>query len=411
MTEETNDFDDIDDIDEIEFFKDPVEKIKFIYEATKPNKAAYSDEFEIQLDKTRKFIKTKYGKYYLIFNQKEFENKIKNEESDFSLHIFLFEINLTSIEFKNDIFFDKSIFQNKIYFNDVVFKKQIDFNQCLFMEMVEFYNVKFIEKSFFFNLSFRNGVNFLYCHFSESVDMAYSIFINIINFDRSHFERELFFKGSLFLGTLSFSSEVYLINFDNISFDNDDFILSLEGSRIKNLTHHESIESRRNKDKVLKKRNPDLVEGLINLDFKNAENRETFLVLKKLFIKMNDTISALEFHKKEYEKYYSDLNWNKNFEDKFLLFFENYISHFGTSTLGALISFFLFNIICFLIYLYFDYKLFFFSFVNDLINNVNCFLASTTSLNLRIFPVFYLIINSFLTYEIIKSFRKFSRKL
>ena len=52
----------------------------------------------------------------------------------------------------------------------------------------------------------------------------------------------------------------------------------------------------------------------IDIEIINAANRETFLVLKNAAIKQNDSIKALEFHTKEYNKYLEELK-TKNKEE------------------------------------------------------------------------------------------------
>ena len=69
-------------------------------------------------------------------------------------------------------------------------------------------------------------------------------------------------------------------------------------------------------------------------------NREIFLVLKQMALKQNDTISALEFNTMKMSTYYSSLNLNKNFTNKFILCYEKYISLFVTKPFRAIGWFF-----------------------------------------------------------------------
>ena len=153
---------------------------------------------------------------------------------------------------------------------------------------------------------------------------------------------------------------------------------------------------------------------------KNCKDRETLSVLKKGFIATNNNITALEFHKKEHERHYKDLNFYDNFQDKILLFIEKWISHFGTDPLRPVFWFLLVNLLALFYYKGFgnifqiDNIKENLNFLPDLMSPTKLLdLNSTDNMKLNGFEFFNFlrwIVNSFLLYEMIKSFRKFSKK-
>jgi hypothetical protein len=110
----------------------------------------------------------------------------------------------------------------------------------------------------------------------------------------------------------------------------------------------------------------------------------------------------LEFNRLEHEVYFNELNKNKswnNFSDRFILEFEKIFSDFGTNIKKSIFYFIFFNLFIFVSYgICYDYS----------------FDKLIIPFKADIFTFFHfltLIINPFLIYEIIKSFRKYSRKL
>ena len=157
-----------------------------------------------------------------------------------------------------------------------------------------------------------------------------------------------------------------------------------------------------------------------NDNISSIKNQETYRVLKNESLRKSDSIKAIEYYKKECEHHYQSLKWQgRDFFNKFILWFEKNVSGYGTSAGMAIAIFFLFNIIIFTFCL--DYLMLFDKYVlKGILTVVDDFfktLIPTISYSKNSIysyawlKVLHFVINAILIYEIIKSFRKYSRKL
>ena len=255
----------------------------------------------------------------------------------------------------------------------------------------------FIKNASFMQVIFKDNINFSNVFFGCIADFCLSEFQGTANFRNSKFQDTANFKGTIFKDIANFKETIFkeLLNISNLTFN--------EGAKLNLMnTQVDSI---------------DFTESKIEVD--NAENRETFLVLKNIASRQNDNISALDFHTKEYEKYYKSIDWlSKDLGNKGILFFEKWVSHFGTKVWKGIVAFILFDLIfylwedffCYVLgdtYLYLLEYLSFTRFLDSFIQSIHPVVSKG---DIGIVDFFQLIINSFIVYEIIKSFRKFSRK-
>jgi hypothetical protein len=107
------------------------------------------------------------------------------------------------------------------------------------------------------------------------------------------------------------------------------------------------------------------------------------------------------------DKYFLELEFfSKNFFDKIILFFEKHLNWFWTNIWKAVISFLILNIIFFLISNYIQ-KI---NFSTEIFNEFAGFIYPFNE-KITFFILLKNIINWYLIYWIIKSFKKYSRSL
>ena len=255
--------------------------------------------------------------------------------------------------------------------------------------------------------------------------MVNSYFAGESDFNNSEFHRELSFGGSVFMRHLTISSKIYLLALYGTAFNKDSkkFKLDLELAQIEKTAFSKrraNAEIDENDDfnpwfEILRRKIKKEIEGdLLNIHIDSSKSRETFLILKQCFLRMADNITALEFHKKEYEKYQDSLKKSRNFQDKFLLCIEKNVSYFGTSVKRSFNYLILINFAFLFIYILIYEKPIIYFHIDNIYRNLNLFAKLMNPVKSEEFIFFNLIqlsVNSFLLYEFIKSLRKFSRKL
>ena len=136
-------------------------------------------------------------------------------------------------------------------------------------------------------------------------------------------------------------------------------------------------------------------------------------------LKQNDTISALEFHTREMDTYYNALSFKNNLTDKIIMAFKKYTSSFGTKPFYAIGWF----VGLHTLWIYFEYDwsitkdismLFYLDNYSVYLNKLAISIKETNIFLKDSNPSFLLLLKSiasaYLVFEIIKSFRKFSKK-
>lgn len=379
-----------------------------------------SDSFFIKtkFNKNARFDKVFFNKLACfiqsIFTQRaEFREVFFIEYADFENVVFTYGVSFALTVFKKSSTFSNlklerrgeflhTLFEEDVNFRDSIFNGVPSFGgSTTFTKEADFSNSKFNKVAYFSGLTFKGKTDFSNSIFNEKIIFSNSIFKKLVNFSDSIFKKEACFLKSTFNEKINFFNATFnkKTDFSESTFKKEaDFELSkinfllfdnIKGDGIFNLQKSQI-------DKI----------SYSGTNIKKVKNRETFLVLKNLALKQNDQISALDFHKKEYEKHFEELSFKNNFSDKFILYFEKMISGFGTSISKSITSFIIFNLTIIALYIL-------------LYNNFSClkltdFVELVISLkadNFTYFHVITLIINPILIYEIIKSFRKYSRRL
>ena len=259
--------------------------------------------------------------YHIIdeSNQDEINQKLKYKKGliNFEHTIFLVEVDFAYNHIDPMVLFGGSIFSKKVNFRITTFKERADFSGTTFKEKADFSyttfekEASFIETTFekevyFYTSTFKEEANFSGTTFEKEVYFYISTFKEKACFYNSTFEKDAIFSWNIFNSRFIFSNVNTKINYKNeyIKIEQKNFKLDLKGAIINSMDY-------------------------TNTDIKQACNRETFLVLKELAIKRYDSIVALDFHKKEYDKHRKDLSGD--FLDKFILGFEYHSSRYGTN--------------------------------------------------------------------------------
>jgi hypothetical protein len=319
------------------------------------------------LDKGERKICKDDRVYYLIENDEQISVRCNNHcHGNFKYCIFLINANFHGKSFLYATFCG-AIFNNGVSFLDSKFDTpnnyKVSFDRAQFTKSAGFVNVEFNKKTSFKHAAFNKDVDFNGTKFSDEVSFVGTVFNDIVDFTSAIFNNVLNFSG------------------------------------VKNI------------DIDLKHAIIDRIE-YGNVEFK-SDNRETFLTLKNAALKQHDQIKALEFHTQEYQTHFKNLEWAKEDRgNKFILGFEYLVSNFGTNVWRSLVSLLVLTAVFYLV-----------------INRCN---LDTESLVKFILPtsydidtvfsfgvewwgrwlfLLYKILQFVMIYEVVKSFRKFSRTL
>ncbi|AIT10334.1 hypothetical protein LO80_08720 [Candidatus Francisella endociliophora] len=375
-----------------------------------------------------------------------FPGKLKKLSRDSLLSvescIFKDMVKMQYFEYELDISFQKTEFLKDVYL-DVVSK---------FLGKLVFVDVQFYGKANLSYSMFEKNVIFKNVAFKNNIDISYAEFLNVVDFSSSKFQKMIadntkFHKDSIFEGT-TFSNLVdfkYTTFKENSSLRAAHFIKGLNLARV-NI----------NNSAILDFHDAEVNNGN-SYQISIKDKQETCRILKHESLKKNDTIKAVEFYKDECESHYQTLKWDsRDFFNKFILAFEKYVSNYGTSIFRSIVSLVLINIMfvvltllkpylfttcLFLLSIFIGYlssfdkhssilnKMVYFTFsiiISYVILKLGIFTYQIfdylTFKSTRFLPIdgskgvsfatlIHIAINATLVYEIIKSFRKYSRKL
>ena len=337
--------------------------------------------------------------YYLIENGQQIRDrrnkKISNRRDNFEYCIFLINTNFHGETFSDATFYG-AIFNKVGNFGGVKFNNGVSFNSAKFIKYASFAAAKFNDEVSFNHARFNKNVAFSGAEFNGEVNSVETIFNGSVDFDT--ITTTIDTTGSSGNKTTttppSFSKKV---DFTRAIFNH---VLNFSGVESINLDLEHAIIDR-------------IEYG--NTKF-SADKRETFLTLKNVALKQHDQIKALEFHTQEYQSHYEKLNWNN--ADKWILGFENSVSYFATNA-GKAIGWLVFLIV-------FSY-FFIFMLLGGGDANMHDFVRFTAPISYDLTTIFrnkitvgffvgllfilYKILQFVMIYEVVKSFRKFSRTL
>jgi hypothetical protein len=352
----------------------------------------FNDDSKDELDVVDNSIIFDGGKCFIIDKDNQTEQIEKRlKTGDFNNCIFLTSANFGGVTFAEYADFWSVTFTEEADFMDVIFTKGADFWGATFIESAYFEGATFTEDAYFRDVIFTKGAYFRSATFNKDAYFRDAIFTKGADFRSATFAKGVYFLSATLKKNISFelAKIIEILSFAGVKFeDSAEKYINLDLK----FTQVERIEYG-------------------NAEFR-ADNRETFLTLKNVALKQNDKIKALDFHKQEYETHYQNLNW-KQF-DKWILGFENSISKFGTSVVDSVCWFVIATI--------FFYMLMLIS--TNTITDMGKFIMFFSPTNYKVDTIFntinwfsggvfltYKILQLVLIYEIIKSFRKFSRNL
>lgn len=312
----------------IDFTKDIDFNNTIFYDNADFKKTTFNSEVDFQ--KSNFYAKVKFN---TLFKQKAHFNSCIFQEISFEYSVF-----------EEDAYFDNSHFQNKTSFLDARFKKNANFNKCLFDGITTSFNRCKFNHIVFSNSNFLNVVSFqsISCNdlayfnnmtFSSKVEFNQSKFNNDVTFENTNFESSYFFNCN-FNKIVSFKNTTSskIISFEEMSCGK----LDMKNSNFA-IVNFLNIKG---KDYFTLKK--------IHLD-----NKETARIIKSHLEKQHNIIEANKFFVFEQEKYYDELNWFKNFGNKFVVGLNKLISNHQTSWLKVLFGIVFYTVMVFIGYEYF----------------------------------------------------------
>lgn len=278
--------------------------------------------------------KNEEKKLHKTINQQEFDKKIKefikiqNNEVEYNLKYIKFPNCFFHLLFENQkidkkIYFDHSEFEGKIVFQNKTFEEDISFQFATFRDGVYFYNqiifcneanfmsVKFIKEAYFDNAIFKKKSIFTYSQFEDNAYLNDSTFENTLNLNKIHF------KKSLNASNMSFN----IINLDGTLIETP-FLLGLSGYE---------------------------KEQKVPLNKNHFANKESARIIKAHFEKAGNITEANKYFVIEQEKYIDDLWSDEKYEDKRItklipLYLNKWVSNFGTNWVRSILFLLLFGI-------------------------------------------------------------------
>lgn len=378
------------------------------------------------------FYKAVFHGEVTITNSK-FQIDLNFEGCEFKNVFSLIECEIKSIDFSNTTFkkeveIRKSIFTSGTKFNNTIFEGNIKFEELHFKDNVNLSITSNKESSFndlicekmtsFGGANFIGSTTFNGCKFNDFTDFTKTVFREQV-FISSVFFYNVYFIETKFLSSIRFyfsKAELFTmkrviirkIALNNVFFKDAD-IIDL-------FTLHESEKM-------------DL--KFIPLSKENIKDRETARILKLLFDKRGNIQDSNNLFKIEQEFYMQELTSDTKppspykIKNIITLYLNKYISNFGTDWIQAILALFLWAVAMNLYYglINKEYVSIFslnlslwdtigtyFNTLTKMINPINAFKDESTFTNHEFFGAIVRIVSATIIYQIIISFRQFTRR-
>ena len=379
-----------------------------------PEKEGKGNEFEIFCDSETelRYIKKEEEKYPLIEKQEEIDLKLKEKDFGFSHHIFLCKADFRKTTFTKEANFEETTFLELADFEGATFTKEASFEETTFSELANFRKTTFSELEYFRKTTFLEWANFRKTTFTKEANFEETTFLELADFEGATFTKEAYFGETTFAKGADFEGATFseLADFGGTTFTKEANFEGATFSKVAKLDlFHAEIEklsySSKEEDENKEEDEKKQTKGIASLEVGNFSNRETPLWLKRDALNKHDQIQALWFHKMELEKHLE----NAKGIDKCILKVEKCVSEFGTNPLFAFGWLLFFNVLIGIFYLLFSFSLLEVVALLAKGFSPSFWRAETHWMVLGHF--FQFIGNSFFLYEIIKSLRKFSRRL
>ena len=233
------------------------------------------------------FNRENFDKYSLFYNAKFFGKSTSFEETKFTNPIF------NMVEFKGDrTSFIKSIFKSESIDVYSTGKKLSFIDFSIFLK-TSFFMTEFKSKMTLFNKAeFIGETNFSGAIFSsEYISFEETRFSNgYTNFNQTEFIRQIVFSKAKFFNRVDFT--------DIILADKSNSLLDFKETEIKQI--HLSLQKIRKQKELPINLKFAVIDKFYadDVDFIGS-NRETYTLLKDIYLKKNDRFKALEYHQKE----------------------------------------------------------------------------------------------------------------
>ncbi len=332
----------------------------------------------------------------------DFTRATFTKEGNFWEATFSKEADFRGATFTERANFWEATFTEKAYFTEATFTEKANFQEATFIKNAHFYGTTFTKEVNFRKATFTKEANFIQATFTEKANFQEATFIKNAHFYGATFIKEADFQEACFKGRVDFElSQIKLLIFNKTKlFGKEESQINLKSAQIKSMDY-------------------------ASIDTQNIANRESAVVLKNIAIKQNDQITALKFYTWEMEKFQKELKEDttqKRRMDRLIVGFEKWVSNFGTDPRRTFFWLLGSNIVFAIIYVLgsrtfnaFTSPAFWLQVLEELFSFVFIYffyeeISRSTWLERAVFYAAF-IINPILLYEIIKSFRKYSRKL
>ena len=314
----------------------------------------------VDATKTQQYIKGKLER-----EDYNFLHHIFLGDVDFSGARFSEKSNFSYATFTEKAFFSRATFTKEAYFLDTTFTKEANFFDTTFIKEAYFSLVTFSAGAYFSLATFYAEADFHYTTFIKEANFSDATFSKEANFfDATFSGAKALFHFATFEGRAIFVDIVCekgadkkpaILDFTNASFYKEFKLQLTEKTNEKRDKNGNLIKDA---EKITHSLDLDLANMYVQSGYfhfntllietvkKSAESpRETYTRLKDALIARHDTVSALEMHKKEYDTYYESARWHryiplpKSLQDVgtfFVLDFEKTVSNFGTSVFRSL---------------------------------------------------------------------------
>ncbi|MCF8334560.1 MAG: pentapeptide repeat-containing protein [Bacteroidales bacterium] len=238
----------------------------------------------------------------IIKSQKDFFERCVDKDNNIKANNvrLQFELDLASRNSNKD----KNIDLGRVNFINSVFEYSVDFDESRFSGEASFDRATFSGEASFFEATFSGKASFLMATFSEEADFVGATFSGVAGFFGATFSAEADFRRTIFSGVADFNNaEFSKVNFkraffkEKANFIETYFTLNALywGTKFKKEVYF---------DGAIFENNSQLRGAFIE-----HGDRETFRIIKHEFLKQNNRIEALEYHKREMKAYWRDL-WN-----------------------------------------------------------------------------------------------------
>ncbi len=320
----------------------------------RPQKYAVVDAAKTQQYIAQKLENKDYNfSYHIFLGEVDLSGKTL-DNANFSRAIFIKEADFINTTFSIKANFSRATFTKETDFFGATFSAKVNFWRVTFAKEVYFSDATFIAEANFSRATFTAEANFSRATFTAAARFSLATFTGAkANFHFATFEGRAGFVG--IICAAGKGKRLATLDFTDASFYKEcklQFRERTDEKRDKNGRIIGPAEKMRH-TLDLNLTNMYVQSGHFHFNTLLIETvkestgspRETYTRLKDALIARHDTVSVLEMHKKEYDTYYASVRWHryiplpKSLQDVgtfFVLDFEKTVSYFGTSIFRSL---------------------------------------------------------------------------